>query len=348
MSQLPSGTYNSTYGQDMAIVRTKLQWVLLIGFIAFLLAFPLFMSGQYIYLAIYIGVGVISALGLNILTGYCGQISIGQSAFMAVGAFSTGLLIRNTGVNFWAAIPISGIIAGLSGLVFGIPSLRIKGLYLALATLAAQFIIVFVIVHGFKATTGVYIPPPKLGGIIFNTDRSYYYIVLIIAIIVTFLVKNIVRSNVGRAFIAIRDNDIAAEVMGINIFRYKLLAFFIGCFFAGVAGCLWATYVGLAMQESYTLLESIWLLGMCVIGGLGSVSGTIMGVIALRLIGYVVQLVGPALASAIPALSANLLSALQVIVFGLVLLLFLMFEPRGLAHRWEIFKASYRMHPWSY
>jgi branched-chain amino acid transport system permease protein len=348
MSQLPSGTYNSTYGQDMAIVRTKLQWVLLIVFIAFLLTFPLFMAGQYIYLAIYMGVGVIAALGLNILTGYCGQISIGQSAFMAVGAFSAGLLIRDTGVPFWAAIPISGIVAGLSGLVFGIPSLRIKGLYLALATLAAQFIILFVIVHGFKAGTGVYIPAPTLGGITFNTDRSYYYIVIVIAIIVTFLAKNIVRSNVGRAFIAIRDNDIAAEVMGINIFRYKLLAFFIGCFFAGVAGCLWATYLGLATTESYTLLESIWLLGMCVVGGLGSISGTIIGVIALRLIDYGVQLVGPALAGAIPALSANLLSALQVVVFGIVLLLFLMFEPRGLAHRWEIFKASYRMHPWSY
>jgi branched-chain amino acid transport system permease protein len=348
MSMLPSGTYNTTYGEDMAIVRTKLQWVLLIGFIALLLTFPLFMSGQYIYLAIYMGVGVIAALGLNILTGYCGQISIGQAAFMAVGAFSSGLLMRDTGVPFWAAIPISGIVAGLSGLVFGIPSLRIKGLYLALATLAAQFIIAFVITNVLKVGTGVNIRPPTLGGITFNTDRSFYYIVIPIAMIFTFFAKNIVRSNVGRAFIAIRDNDIAAEVMGINIFRYKLLAFFIGCFFAGVAGCLWATYSGLATMESYSLTEAIWLLGMCVIGGLGSISGTIMGVIAFRGIQYLVQVYSPDLGVAFPSLLTNIVSAFNVLVLGIVILLFLMFEPRGLAHRWEIVKAAYRMHPWSY
>jgi len=348
MSTLPSGTYNTTYGEDMAIVRTRLQWVLLIGFIVLLLTLPLFIAPRYIYLAIFMGVGVIAALGLNILTGYCGQISIGQSVFMAVGAFSAGLLMSKTGVPFWATIPISGIVAGLSGLVFGIPSLRIKGLYLALATLAAQFIIAFFITNVLKAGSGVAIRPPTLGGITFNTDRSFYYIVIVIAIIFTFFAKSIVRSNVGRAFIAIRDNDIAAEVMGINIFRYKLLAFFIGCFFAGVAGCLWATYSGLATMDSYSLTESIWLLGMCVIGGLGSVSGTIMGVVAFRGIQYLVQQLSPDLGIAFPSLSSNIVSAFNILILGLVILLFLMFEPRGLAHRWEIVKTAYRMHPWSY
>ncbi|MEW6033263.1 MAG: branched-chain amino acid ABC transporter permease [Chloroflexota bacterium] len=332
----------------MAVVRTNLQWGILVAFLLLLFALPLFLPAEYIYLAIYISVGIIAALGLNILTGFCGQISIGQAAFMGVGAFSAGILISRFQIPFWFAVPIAGITAGLVGLFFGIPSLRVKGLYLALATLAAQFIIHFVLVHFFGGDTGVHVKPPSLGPLVFATDRSFYYIALVSVILFTFLAKNIVRTRVGRAFIAIRDNDIAAEVMGIDIFRYKLLAFFIGCFFAGVAGALWATYMGLASVEHYTLLESVWLLGMIVVGGMGSIAGTIFGVVFIRVVEYLTQLVAPTLGTMVPALSGNLLSALEILVFSLIILLFLIFEPRGLAHRWEIFKASYRLHPWAH
>lgn len=345
---LPCGTYNKTYAQDMAIVRTGLQWGLLLGFIALLFLLPALVSTELVYLTIYIGVGIIAALGLNILTGYCGQISIGQSAFMGVGAFSAGLIISQANIPFWFAVPIAGVVAGMVGLFFGIPSLRVKGLYLALATLAAQFIIQFVLVHFFKGDVGVHIAPPSLLGMTFSTDRSFYYIVIVAVILFTFFAKNLVRTRVGRAFIAIRDNDIAAEAMGINIFRYKLLAFFIGCFFAGIAGALWSTYMGLASVEHYSLFESVWLLGMIVVGGMGSIAGTIFGVIFIRVIEYLTQLGAPALAQLVPALSGNLLSAMEVLVFSMIIMLFLIFEPRGLAHRWEIFKTSYRLHPWAH
>jgi len=348
MFDLPCGVFNRNYEEDMAIVRTRLQWAWLIGFLILLFSFPLFLPGEYLYLLIYMGVGVIAALGLNILTGYCGQISIGQSAFMGVGAFSAGLLMTKTGLPFWFALPIGGIMAGLVGLLFGIPSLRVKGLYLALATLAAQFIIYFFIVHFFEGDKGVHIPPPAIGGLVFSTDESFYYIVMALTVLFTFFAKSIVRTRAGRAFIAIRDNDIAAEVMGINIFRYKLLAFFVGCFFAGIAGALWATYMGLASAEHYTLLDSIWLLGMIVVGGLGTVSGTIFGVVFIRGFEYLVQLITPVLSGAIPALSGNMLAAFEVLSFGLIILLFLIFEPRGLNHRWEIIKTSCRLHPWAH
>jgi branched-chain amino acid transport system permease protein len=329
----------------MAIVRTRTQWLILLGFFTLLFTLPLFLPGQYVYLTIYMGVTLIAALGLNILTGYCGQISIGQSAFMAVGAFTAGLLIHDIRMSFWLTLPISGILAGIIGLFFGIPSLRVKGLYLALATLAAQFIITFVIAQYFQGNVGVTIPAPSIGRIVFSSDRSYYYIVMVVAVLLTFFAKNIVRTRTGRAFIAIRDNDIAAETMGINIFRYKLLAFFIGCFYAGIAGDLWATYVGSAALASFSLTASIFLLGMIVVGGTGSIAGTIFGVIVIRGVDYGVQLFAHEFQQ---VLTANVVGALSSLVFGLILLLFIMFEPRGLAHRWEKFKTAYRLNPWAY
>lgn len=344
MSTLPCGTFNKTYAQDMAIVRTRMQWLILLGFFILLFTLPLYLPGQYLYLSIYIGATVVAALGLNILTGYCGQISIGTSAFMAVGAFTAGILIKDIGMSFWLTLPISGIMAGIIGLFFGIPSLRVKGLYLALATLAAQFIITFVIANFFKGNVGVTIPAPTIGPIRFSTNQHYFYIVLVVVILLTFFAKNIVRTRVGRAFIAIRDNDTAAEAMGINVFRYKLLAFFIGCFYAGVAGDLWATYAGLATLDSYSLTTSIWLLGMVVVGGTGSISGTIFGVVFIRAIDYEVQQIAHQFSH---VLTGNVISALSIFVFSFVLLLFLIFEPRGLAHRWEVFKTAYRLHPWA-
>jgi len=343
----PCGTFNRTYAQDMAIIRTGTQWAILAVFLVALFTLPLYLPGQYVYLTIYIGVGIIAVQGLNILTGYCGQISIAQSGFMAVGAFGSALITSRLNIPFWFAVPLSGVLAGVVGLLFGIPSLRIKGFYLALATLAAQFIITFAIIHFFNGDTGVQVSAPRLGPVVFSTDRSFFYIVVPTAVLFTFLAKNIVRTRMGRAFIAIRDNDIAAEAMGINIFRYKLLAFFIGCFFAGIAGSLWAAYIGLASVDHYSLLDSVWLLAMMVVGGMGSVSGAVFGVVFIRVIEYLTQLVAPYIAALVPALSFNVLSALEVLVFSLILMLFLIFEPRGLAHRWEMFKTSYRLHPWA-
>lgn len=300
---------------------------------------PLFTSEYLLSLIIYIFIWLVVALGLNILTGYCGQFSIGQAAFMAVGAFSSTLLASKLGFPFWAALPCAGIIAGLVGLIFGVPSFRVKGFYLALSTLAAQFIIIYVLIHFFDGDIGVHVSPPTLGAIDFSSDRNYYYIALVVAIIMTFFAKNIVRTRIGRSFIAIRDNDLAAEAMGINLLTHKLLAFFISCFYAGIGGALLAFYLGAALTSFYTLYDSIWYLGMIIIGGLGSIAGTIFGVCFIKALFEVSYIVGEA---------SGISVALPDIFFGAVLLLFLILEPRGLAHRWEIFKTSYRLHPFSY
>lgn len=348
---LPSGIYNVNYGQDMAIARTKSQWGLLIGFLIFILLLPLYASEYITSFVIVIAVSVIAVHGLNILTGYCGQLSIGHAAFMAVGAYTSAILCSTLGVSFWVALPCAGIAAGLAGLIFGTPSLKVKGLYLAMATLAAQFIIIHIIMHTRSLTggaDGMIVPAPEIGNIVFSSAKSYYYIAVPLCILMTFFAKNLVRTRVGRAFVAIRDNDIAAEVMGVNLYRYKLLAFFIGCFFAGVAGSLWAHYTRIVHPDAYTLMASIWFLGMLIVGGMGSTLAPILGTAFIKILNELVVVYAPVISTAFPALGGQLFAAMGSIVFGVVIILFLVFEPRGLAHRWEIFKSSYRLMPFSY
>ena len=344
----PSGAYNVSYNQDMAILRTGLQWGLFIALMAALFLLPLLVQGYAISFLISIGITLIVAMGLNLLMGYCGQISVGQSAFMGVGGFAAALLVVKLGLSFWVALPLAGLIAGIVGMVFGAPSLRLKGLYLALATLAAQFIILFVIVRLLRGGSGYRVPAPSLGGFALDSDPKYYYLVLVVAILMTYFAKSLVRTRTGRAFVAIRDNDIAAETMGVSVFRYKLLAFFIGCFYAGIGGALWVYWLGVAQAEHYTLMESIWYLAIVVVGGGGSIVGTIFGTLFIRGAAEVAQRLAPAIGDAVPALAGNLGASLPLIFLGLAVVLFLIFEPRGLAHRWELFKASYRLHPFSY
>lgn len=350
----PCGVYNEGYAQEFAIVRTRLQWVLLIGGLVLLFLAPRFLSGYLLNLMNLIGISIIAVLGLNILTGYCGQVSIGQAAFMAVGAYTSALLVIKAGFSFWAALPCAAIASGIMGLIFGLPSLRIKGFYLAMATLAAQFVIPYLIDHIRPEVTGgvhgLAVPPIKLGEITFLSQSSLFYVIMPLVVLMTFFAKNLVRTKMGRAFIAIRDNDLAAEVMGINLFRYKLLAFFICSLYAGVAGSLWAFWMRSINTEHFGLMSSVWLLGMVIVGGLGSTAGGIFGVVFIRGLDELVRTYfGPWLGEAIPGLSPiTIIPALIPIIFGLIIVLFLIFEPRGLAHRWEIVKASYRLWPFAY
>ncbi len=347
---LPCRTFNETYEQDMAIVRTRLQWILLAAAIVFGLCIPLF-TGTYMLTVIITTMSIIiAALGIQILTGYCGQLSVGHSAFVAVGAYSSALLVSQSGLSFWIAVPVAGIAAGLVGLLVGLTSIRLKGFYLIISTLAAQFIIMYVIIHWTSVTGGSFgmsAPAPKLGGIEFATTQSYFYIVFIALLIATYVAKNIVRTNVGRAFIAIRDNDLAAEVMGIHLTAYKLLAFFIGCAFAGIGGALAAHARGVITPDSYTLVQSFWYLGYIIIGGLGTITGVFFGVIFVSALNNGLAMFLSSLSTIFPGAS-SLLAPLMLVIFGLVIILFLTFEPRGLAHRWGIFKAYYRLWPFSY
>jgi branched-chain amino acid transport system permease protein len=218
---------------------------------------------------------ITAVLGLTILTGHCGQISLGHTAFMAVGAF-VGAVLLNKGIPLILVLILTGLSGGVVGLVFGLPALRIKGFYLAFATLAAFYVIQFVLVHYCGGETGYEVSPPSLLGFSFNSDFRIYYLIATTCFIMTFITKNITRCKWGRAFVAIRDHDIAANTLGVNIYFYKLMAFFIGCFYAGIAGFLVSIYMGWASVDHYSLSKCIWYVGMIVVGGMHSITGAYM------------------------------------------------------------------------
>jgi len=348
---LPAGTYNMTYQQDMAVIRTRFQWVAFIAFFIFLFTMPLYLRDHWLGIVNTIGITLVAVLGLNILTGYCGQISIGQAAFVAVGAYTAAIMGKNFGLSAWATLPISALSAGVIGLIFGLPALRVKGFYLAMTTLAAQFIITYFFKHGGAFTGGIIgieVARPVLFGMTIKGEQKFFFLIMFFAIAMTFFAKNIVRTRAGRAFVAVRDNDLAAEVLGINLAYYKLLAFFICCVFAGVAGWLKVYYIGYALTDHYPFMDSIWWLGMLIVGGMGSITGAIFGTTFFILLWEGVAVWSPMLGDAFPGIAGQIFASLGLILTGLVIALFIALEPRGIHHRWELFKLYYRLLPFSY
>jgi branched-chain amino acid transport system permease protein len=344
---LRTGAFHENYAQDMAIFHSKVQWGIVLAFMIFLFACPLFFSDRILTILTMMGIAVISVHGLNILTGYCGQISIGHAGFMAVCGYTSAILCAKLGVPFWAALPCGALAAGVAGLLFGLPSLKIKGFYLIMATIAAQFIIIWTIIQlrGITGgTDGLSVPRPMIGSISLSSKINYFYLVIIIAFLATLLAKNIVRTRAGRAFIAIRDNDLAAEVMGISLWSYKLQAFFIGCVYAGVAGALLIQYISFASTDQFPFMDSVWYLGMLIVGGMGSTAGAVLGAVALKLLDELVTVTGPILSSVVAPQAA---ASLALISHGLIIIIFLIFEPRGLYHRWEMIKTYFRLWPFS-
>jgi branched-chain amino acid transport system permease protein len=298
-----------------------------------------------------IGITIIAIIGLNIMVGYCGQLSIGHAGFIAVGSYTTAILTNNFQINFFIALVASGIAAGIIGLLFGMPSLRVKGFYLAITTIAAQFIIIWILNHWTDVThgsMGLAVAPASFGNTVFNSSTMQYYLVTSITALTVFFSTNLARSKIGRAFIAVRDNDLAAEVMGINVFSYKLLAFFLGCFFAGISGSLFAQWRGSITPEDFTFGQSILYIGILIIGGLGTSIGPIFGSLFIRLLEQFVILLAPTVEGTLSSLPTGFATGLSSMIFGLMMIIFLVFEPRGLAHRWNLFKASYRLWPFSY
>ncbi|MCX6012609.1 MAG: branched-chain amino acid ABC transporter permease [Chloroflexi bacterium] len=348
---LPAGTRNSSYAEDMAIFRTKMHWFWLVALLLILFTAPMWVGNHWLGITNRMGITIIAVTGLNILIGYCGQLSIGHAGFMAVGAYTSAIITGKFDMPFIVGLLCAGIIAGLVGIIFGIPSLRVKGFYLAITTIAAQFIIIWVVQHwtSFTGSNGILdVGPASLGGVAFKTPTSEFYLILVIAIIAIYAAKNIARTRIGRAFVAIRDNDLAAEVMGINLFRYKLLAFFLGCFLAGIAGSLLAHTSRSISPDYFQFKDSILFIGMIIIGGLGTTIGPIFGVVFILLLDQLVTQLSPALQNAFPNLLPGFTSSIAPLLFGLVIILFLIFEPRGLAHRWQLFKSAYRFWPFSY
>ncbi len=349
----PAGDFDRSYEQDMAVVRRPWQWVALGLGAAVALTAPLWASAYIVTTANTIFYTIIAVQGLNVLTGYTGQISLGQAAFMLVGGYTSALVTTHFGLPFPLAVLAAGLVAGLVGLLFGLPSLRVKGFYLAMATLAAQFIIPWISRHAFPDLLGgtsgrIDVPVPVILGVHFSETSQYYYLSLIALVLTTLAVLNISRSRLGRALVSIRDNDLAAELLGVSLFRYKLRAFFIASFLAGIAGALKAhSQRGVGTEFNYGLEESIILLGMLVIGGLGTNLGPFLGVTTVVLLQDLARVVGQFLSELFPTMQSRLLNSFRPIFFGLVLMLFLIFESRGLAHRWQMIKAAWRLRPFA-
>ena len=348
---LPCGTFNTRPEEDLAVVRTKTQWFLIALGLVFFVTLGLFAPEDWVVWLILLGITAIAVLGLHILTGLCGQFSMGQAAFMAVGAYTATVFGSRYGFSPWATLPLAGIFAGLVGLLFGTPALRIKGFYLVMSTIAAQFIIIWVLREWDAVTGGVFgmaVPAIKVGGEKLS-DVQFWWLTLGLLVVMIILAKNIQRTATGRRFVAVRDNDLAAEVMGVNLFHTKLVAFFIGCFFAGIAGWLWAHFYTHISPEQFTFKDSLWFLGMIIVGGMGSTTGAIFGATTLRLVDKTTtDYLAPVLKEAFPGIAVQIADALSLIVFALVVMFFILVEPRGLYHRFQRLRLYYQLHPFSY
>jgi len=348
----PCGTFDRNYFQAKELFRTPLRKALLALLIVCMYLLPLLAGDYGISILTVVCAFTIGMLGLQIITGYCGQISIGHAAFMGVGMYTVGILQRHFGLSFWICLPMAGLVPMGIGMLFGVPALRMKGLYLAFATLAAHFVIVYVISNWRSVTNGTdgmwMKRPDTLLGIDFQSDRNYYFLVLTITVFMTYLAKNLTRTRLGRAFVAVRDNDIAAEVMGINIAQTKILAFGIRCFFAGIAGALGGTYYEYVNVEWFGFDDSIWFLGFLVVGGFGSILGAIAGATVWKVLDELTTLVTPLAETFLGGAAFYASAAFALVIYSLLIIIFLVFEPRGIAHRWEIVKRSYRLHPFPY
>src|ERR1700692_547503 len=273
-----SGVFETSYAADMALYPLPIaKWAVAAFAGLFIVVAPLALGEYYISILNLILIAVVGALGLNILVGYTGQISIGHGAFMSVGAYTAANLVVHLHAPFWITIPAGGLMAALIGAVVGIPSLRIKGIYLAIATLAAQLIIEWTINHVPAISGGVpasiQVPRPVFFCTPLKTQTQLYLFLMFFVVLAIVGTSNLIRSRIGRAFIAIRDQDIAAEIIGINIFRYKLYAFALSSFYSGVTGVLYSYYLGIANYEQFQLDVSINFLAMVIIGGWGSPPG---------------------------------------------------------------------------
>lgn len=349
--QLPCGIFNESYEQSKAVVRTRLQWFLILAVpAAFAFVCYFFFNNYLLSLMNLIGITIIAALGLQILTGYAGQLSIAHAAFMGVGAYTSAILTNKLGLPFWGALPCAMLASGAVGLIFGGPSLRLKGFYLLMATFAAQFLLMYIFRNWTSVTggtSGILAPAPTIGTVALKTERSYFILIMLCLLIATIVAKNLTRTKIGRAFVAIRDNDLAAEVMGINVGYYKMLAFFISCVFAGLAGSLHAHWRMSTVPDSFGLMASVWYIGYILVGGMGSIAGTFFGVVFIVGLTEGLRWASTPLTAVFPEVAYWLLSA-KSIAFGVIIVLFLVFEPRGFAHRWETFKAYYRLWPYPY
>jgi len=342
------------YYEDVQFFRSGVTLFWFIILIAFLALFPFLFKNYYVYVANYMAINVIVAIGLNILVGYTGQISLGHSGFFAIGAYATLALMSKVGLPFVLALPAAALATAVFGFLIGFPALRLEGPYLSIATLGFGLTITRVIgrIEFFGGRQGLHAPELTIGPWHLNTDRDFYYLLITLTVILTVAARNMIKTKVGRAFIAIRDADIAAETMGVNLMYYKTLAFAVSAFYTGLAGGLYAFVLRFIEPELFGLLMSILFLAMVVVGGLGSIFGAIAGACLLSWMDLELRniLSIPYVGVWLEALSKNYFSItgvsnIQFILYGLIMVLIMLFEPLGLYGFWIRTKIYWRTWP---
>lgn len=361
---LPCGVYHQTYAQDHAwwqtpFIKAKMLLLALILFVVI----PIVADMYWISVCNQIGYTILGALGVQLLIGFCGQLTLGHAAFIAVGAYTSTLLILefpwpafmiDWGIAYPVSIVAAAVVSGLWSVLFGLPSARVKGFYLILSTMAAQFITVDFIITQYVSQIGgrgqAFSRPPgtiKMGPWVIDSDIKVYYMILFFIIICVTVMANLLRSRVGRAWVAIRDNDISAEVMGINVLKYQLLAYFVAGFIAGIAGACWISNLAAISPEHFPWFWSLWLVDVILIGGIGSIHGAIFGSLFMVLVMEILQMIVMPLSDIYPKLLMDFLFIKEA-TFGLAICVFLIFEPNGLAYRWWQIKNYFNLWPFSY
>jgi branched-chain amino acid transport system permease protein len=351
---LPAGDFRTSYAVDTTIFPTTTSRNFAILGIAITCLAPLVFSNYWLSILIQIGIYGIAALGLNILVGFTGQISIGHAAFFLLGAFTSAYISNKTSIPVFFAIPLAGVVTAVVGLIFGLPAARLKGLYLVIATLAAQYILIDFFSRA-EWFSGGSVPamaePFSIFGYVLRGDRQYFYVVLAYVVVSYLLVTNLMRSRDGRALVAVRDHYLSAEIMGINLTKYRTLSFGLAAFFAGIAGALYAHYQLVVSNEGFGIERSILFLAMVIIGGTGSIMGTLMGTAFVVLVPEAMEWISMELKGGVidKALALNNnLTFLREIAIGVIIIAFLVFEPDGLAHRWRQIKAYWKLYPFSH
>ncbi len=324
----------SRFAQELALFGTpRSRWRLAVAVVA-LAVLPFVATPFLLDLANQVLLASIGALALMLLTGFAGLISLGTAGLLAAGAYTVGALFREFGAPFWVTLPAAALIGAFLGLIFGLPSMRLRGLYLAISTLGLHFVMVY-LGGEYEArqslSTGVMIDPPSIGGWSLTSGRAWYVVLLGFAALALLVSVNLKRSRTGRAWRALRERDVVAGAVGIDVQRFKLLAFVVSATMTAIAGALFAYFRNFVSIDAFSLYLTVQYVAMIIIGGMGSIAGALLGAAFVILFPYAIE----AIAGYLPERFSNTVFALDYAAFGVVMILFLLLEPAGLVGIWR-------------
>jgi branched-chain amino acid transport system permease protein len=349
MATNASGFFKAGYSSEFGFWETPWRRFWVLAGLALAAAFPFFAPTFWIGVVNLAAIAAIGALALNLVTGYTGQLSLGHSGFLAAGAFTVGILVGQWSMPVCVTLPAAIVIGMGVGVFVGVPALRLRGIYLSISTLAAYFVIASLASEyqsRFGGGAGFVIPPPQIGSWVLSGERNWYFVLLALVALATLLCLNLNRSHVGRAWLAIRERDLAASAMGIDVSFYKVMAFVISTAMTSLAGALLAYYTAFVSAEAFTFMVTIEYLAMILIGGLGSVLGSLLGALFVTLLPFLVERAVEQLP--FPATFKTHMFAVQSGLFAILMLAFLMFEPLGLARIWGRIRAYFELWPFRY